>query len=230
MRKRSTRLVVIRQGFSPRSAAPIAQAGTLDLAAGCTYTLDSGSYGNGYDGLPIITAGSTISGNGATITRDIAAPAFRLIEVGNGGSLTADYLTLSDGEDNDGGGAGILNDGTLSLSNSTLADNSGNTSGAGIYNEGTLTLLNSTIAGNNAGAHTMAAGSSTAETLTITNSTIADNTAGSAGAGIAGAVTLTNSIVANNGGQNCSGPVTDHGYNLDSDGTCDLNASTDSPR
>ncbi len=48
--------------------------------------------------------------------------------------------------------AGIFNSGTLSLTNSTLSNNSasvngGNVRGGGIFNSGTLTLTNSTLSG-----------------------------------------------------------------------------------
>ena len=83
-----------------------------------------------------------------------------------------------------------------------MRDNGG---GGGIHNSGELTLTNSTVSGNSAPN----------------------------GAGIAsfGTAQLTNTIVANNpAGSDCRGPsVTSLGHNLDSDGTCGLNAAGDLP-
>jgi hypothetical protein len=73
-------------------------------------------------------------------------------------------------------------------------------------------------------------------TAEVANSTIANNDANQ-GAGInnGNALTLHNSIVAYNrseyepGGTDCSGDITSRGYNLDSDGSCDLTAAGDQP-
>jgi hypothetical protein len=77
-------------------------------------------------------------------------------------------------------------------------------------------------------------------TLMISNSTISGNSAGGSFGGgtvLAGgildslgiATTLKNTIVADNQGGDCSGTITSQGYNLASDGTCTLTASTDLP-
>jgi hypothetical protein len=67
---------------------------TLDLDAGCTYTLTQvnsspsiDSVNLGATGLPAIPSGTdlTINGNGATIMRDAAAPHFRFFVVIGGG-------------------------------------------------------------------------------------------------------------------------------------------------
>ena len=60
-------------------------------------------------------------------------------------------LTITGGLTADSGG-GIDNDGTLTVTNSTIANNSaGYGDGGGIYNAGTMTVTNSTIANNSAG-------------------------------------------------------------------------------
>ena len=66
-------------------------------------------------------------------------------------------------------------------------------------------------------------------TLVITNSTVSGNTA-MTGAGLAegyDSMTLTETIVADNAGGDCTGSVTDGGFNLDDDGSCGLTLSTD---
>ena len=91
-------------------------------------------------------------------------------------------------------GAGIDNGGTGSVSNSTVAGNSGAIFGGGIYNDGTVTVSNSTVAGNSA----------------------------TTGGGIynVGTVNLLATIVASSGGADCSGGIIDQGYNIDDDGSC----------
>jgi hypothetical protein len=98
-------------------------------------------------------------------------------------------------------------DGSLTIRDSTIADNISYFNGGGIYNAGQLTISGSTISGNskpsvpnypfnNGGGIANDEGG----TLTITNSTIYGNSA-SAGGGIAvlaGSVTLSNSILAGN--------------------------------
>jgi hypothetical protein len=78
---------------------------------------------DGANGLPSITGDITIVGNGATIQRDPAAPAFRLFHIAATGSLTLDNLTVSGGlasgtAPGDDGGA-VYNRGTLALVNSS---------------------------------------------------------------------------------------------------------------
>jgi predicted outer membrane repeat protein len=147
------------------------QADTIDLAAGCTYTLTAiNNTGDGPNGLPMIVSDGgnalIINGNGATITR-VGAASFRLIYVASGATLSIQNLTLSNGQ-NDGGAA--LNYGTLSVSNSII---SGNQSGTGtILSFGTLTIDQSTFAGNTAGnGGALYAGGA----VTITNSTFSGN-------------------------------------------------------
>lgn len=99
-----------------------------------------------------------------------------------------------------GDGAGILNDGTLTLTNCTISGNgtrSWAVYGGGIYNTGTLTLTNSTVSGN---AGVQGAGILNDGTLTLTNTTVSANTALSQGGGVAnaGTLTLSNTSVSSN--------------------------------
>ncbi len=114
----------------------------------------------GPDGLPPITSQVVIQGNGATIERPSpdttmgTDPAFRLIYVGVGGSLTLTDLTLSGGlaqggaggegySAGGGGGAGlggaIFNEGTLTLDSVTIDENEaiGGKGGDSLGNPGT---------------------------------------------------------------------------------------------
>jgi hypothetical protein len=61
--------------------------------------------------------------------------------------VTLSKLTMQNGYAGHGGG-GILNDGTLTVNDSTLSGNSaGNGDGGGIHNNGTLTVNKSTLSG-----------------------------------------------------------------------------------
>jgi hypothetical protein len=106
-------------------------------------------------------------------------------------------------------GGGLINEGTLTLKDSIIRDNSTDYYGGGLHNAGTLAITNSIICG---------------------NSTSYD------GGGLFnfGTLTLTASIVANNlDGGDCynlgGGSIISQGYNLDSDGSCELTAPTDRP-
>ena len=93
-------------------------------------------------------------------------------------------------------GGGISNEGTLTLTDSTV---SGNTAGigGGIYNDGTITLSNTMVSSNTAKA---GGGISNAGTLTLTDSTVSGNAAKVATGilNVFGTLTLTNSVVSGN--------------------------------
>jgi Ca2+-binding RTX toxin-like protein len=109
------------------------------------------------------------------------------------------------GGDSASSGGGVLNSGTLTVRNSTFSGNSASNSGGGILNGG--------------GA-----------TLTVTNSTLFDNSA-VVGSGIDndGTVTLRNTIVANSASDgDCSGTITDGGYNLEDGTSCAFSSAKNS--
>ena len=110
---------------------------------------------------------------------------------------------------------GILNTGTLTISESTIVGNFPEGNGGGISNSGFLTITNSTISGNFANNQSSYGGGiANTGTLTISNSTISGNTTGLSGGGIAnlggGTLTITNSTVSGNGSSgssNCGGGI-----------------------
>ena len=161
------------------------------------------------------------------------------------GTSTITSSTLSGNTATQGGGA-IVNNGTFTITNSTLSNNaseyggaiinhatftitnsilSGNTAvfyGGAVSNYGTFTITNSTLSGNT--APQMGGAISNFGTLEISFSTIAENQSAN-GAGVnneAGSVTFKNSIVGNNHDQNYGGaaPISALGVNFDTDGTC----------
>jgi hypothetical protein len=128
---------------------------------------------DGATGLPVLAAKDnlTILGNGDTIERSTASgtPAFRLLDVASGASLTLQNMTLQNGLAFGSGsaaeGGAIYNQGTLDLNGVTVQNNiaqgqngtSGfhagtpgqSAAGGGIYSSGSLTLEGGTSVQNN---------------------------------------------------------------------------------
>jgi hypothetical protein len=196
----------------------------------------------------IVSGNTAISGGGlfndeGTLTlinstvRDNAAS----LNGGGGGGLfnQAGTLTLTNSTVSGnaayaaGGLCNNMHAGRVTLTNSTISDNIASNHGGGLLNEGPLTLTNSTVSGNIASNYGGGLYNGHGP-VTLTASTISGNAA-SHGSGLVsyGWLTLATSIVANNphGGDCLSSPdwLASHGYNLDSDGSCLLTASTDLP-
>ncbi len=168
--------------------------------------------GNGTNQVFDVDAGVTVTIAGLTITRGHGASGGGIL---NSGTLTLTNLTLSNNLAA-GAGGGIDNLGTLTLTSSTLSGNSAG-SGGGIDNDGTLTVTNSTFSDNSASAD--GGGVGNLGTLTVSDSTFSGNSAGRGG-GIAiddGALTLGNTIIATNTaltGPDLYGTVISLGNNL----------------
>ncbi len=175
--------------------------------------------------LPSVTTEMTITGNGAAntiIQANAAANTHRVFEVAPAGNLTLGGVAVRLGRCNgacntaafDGGG--ILNAGTLTVTNSTLSGNAAGTRGGGIYNTGSdaaLTVSNSTLSGNAAdfGGGIYSDGG----TVTVTNSTLSGNSANSDGGGIYNTgsdatLTVTNSTLSGNLARNVAGGILNH--------------------
>ena len=115
---------------------------------------------------------------------------------GDNGTLSITNSTISGNTSYLGGGIYNGDKGTLSITNSTISGNTAEGEGGGICNDGMLTITNSTISGN---ITDWGGGIFNVGTLTITNSTISGNTA-SYGGGINndGKLTITNSTISGN--------------------------------
>src|SRR5207247_671338 len=140
---------------------PAVGGGTIDLQPGASYQLtiqDAGSNCDGNDSEDAAATGDldiksniTINGLGGSINAGSICD--RIFEVLPGGSLTLDNLSVAVGfvcESSGTGGGGILNEGTVLLSNVWVTDNLSNCRGGGIENASgaTATLNNSTVSGN----------------------------------------------------------------------------------
>jgi CSLREA domain-containing protein len=135
-------------------------------------------------------------GTGIVIRRRSTDPAFRIFRIGSGATVTLANLTIRNGRDYPGGG--IVNRGTLELTNCTVSDNSGD----GIANFARLTLRHSTAASNTfSGIFNYTDG-----TLTLRHSAVVHNGFGIFNKG--GDLALTRSTVSENSG---GGIVTQRG-------------------
>jgi hypothetical protein len=180
-----------------------------------------------------ITSPVTISGPGAGSLTVNGNNQDRVFVVGqiytqNLGLVVAiSGLTIAGG--NQQYGAGLLNFGTLTVTNSTFSGNTATVNGgAGIFNDGALTLTGCTVTGNTthgSGSSSSAGGglyNTGSGTVTVSNCTFSNNTAtgsgsgASSGAGIYNSGTLTvtgstftgNSAASSGGGIDNSGSMT----------------------
>jgi hypothetical protein len=126
-------------------------------------------------------------------------PEFRVFEVAAGVTANLSGMTVSGGK-TAGSGGGILNTGTLNVTNFTVNDNSA-ALGAIANDGGTVNIANGTISGNSA-VNGGGVSNSDTGTVNVTNSAISNNSASSGGGGIVneGGCTLnvTSSTVSNN--------------------------------
>ncbi len=110
-------------------------ADRIVLPSGSTQTLTAVNNTNyGPTGLPTIRSVITIAGNGSTISRASGAPRFRILVVGDSGNLTLQRTTITGGRltadvptaDVIGNGGGVLNvnNGEITITNSTISGNS----------------------------------------------------------------------------------------------------------
>jgi hypothetical protein len=180
--------------------------------------------GGSFDGTVTFNCGgaATITVTSpSTISADTTIDGGSLITIGGGSSVfyvnsgvnfTIQNLTIANSRGGTGpgwGGGGIVNSGTLTITNSTFSGNSAvltgpNAGGGGcIGNFGTVTVTNSTFSGNS--ANTGGGGGCIANnsgTVTVTNSTFSGNIAGGSTCGGAisngGTLTVTNSTFSGN--------------------------------
>lgn len=144
---------------------------------------------NGATGLPqILPDGGhslTIEGAGFAISRDWNAAAFRIFDVASGATLILNALTVSDGLlSTQNPGAGILNQGTIQLTDVTVSNNSTINHGGGIANRGTATLTDVGITGNVASRYGGGMWNDNAGTVTLLNVNFTNNISSSRGGGM----------------------------------------------
>ena len=214
--------VGVGNGTSLREALDaIADEGTITFAqsiADGTITLTQGQF--------IIDKPLTIDGDeeNITISGNNASRVFNIDDSSNDiQAVHINGLTISDGSVN-GNGGGIFNRENLTLSNSTIANNSASRGGrgGGIYNySGTVSISNSNISDNYASSYGGGIFNTLGTTASISNSTISDNSA-SIGGGIYnydGRANISNSTISDNSAFRGGGI-------LNNDGTANISNST----
>jgi fibronectin-binding autotransporter adhesin len=170
-----------------------------------------------------IATSVTIDGSGSSGLAVNGNASNTVFHVESGVTASISNLTIENGAGNLGtrgtSGGGILNEGNLTVTNSTIDGNATmGGSGAGIYNadSATLTLNNDTIVNNTTSSK--GGGIASYGTMNISDCTIAYNFADSTGGGITirgGTLALSNSIVdGNTGGADLSGSGATGDYNV----------------
>jgi hypothetical protein len=195
--------------------------------------ISAGNIGSGNGGGIYIEADSALALVNSTLSANLAYAGGGIYNLG---TLTVDGSTLSANlAGDDGGGIFIHENSTLTVTNSTLSDNSANSidggGGGGIYTYGTVTVKNSTFSGNS--TNTFGGGIlNNNGLLTVENSTFSGNAA-VAGAAIFNydVLILRNSILANSStGEDCSTvgfPTFDAPNLIENNGDCGVAIGTD---
>ncbi len=184
-----------------------------------------------------ITGNLTINGAGAATTIIDGGGFDRVFEVRPGATARLNAFTVRNGDAGAADGGGILNQGTISLTNSTLTNNgarggggitsrSGQASinnstisrnntyyyGSGVWNDGgALFITDSTVSGNTGGGFRDGAVVSTGGSATLVNATISGNSSSGQGAGgflnWASVSKIINSTVSGNTGNGYGGGI-----------------------
>ena len=148
-----------------------------------------------------------IDGPGAGLVTISGGGTSRVFQVDGMVTASISGLTIANGDDPSGGA--IFNDGTLTISDSSISNNqaTGYDGGGGIFNDGTMTISDSSIANNQAtGSVSGGAGGGifNSGTMTISDSSITNNQAtgyginGGGGISNHGTMTISGSSITNN--------------------------------
>jgi predicted outer membrane repeat protein len=200
----------------------VANEAELNAAITCYNAKGAGNYSISLTDTISLTANTTpinnstaaslmINGNNHTIDGDGQG---RILNIQDS-DVTVSLITIQNGIADTvpctscGGGVYIGSAAVVTLTQTTLSENSAIENGGGIYSEGVLTLSNSTLNGNSADEH--GGGIYSKEgTLTVNNSTLSDNTAASNGGGIynfSGTLTVNNSTLNGNSAEYNGGGI-----------------------
>jgi len=153
---------------------------------------------NTNDRAIMIDSGVTVRIQGVTVTSDSTSSG----DPSDGGILNFGTLTVTNSAiTNNRGpfGGGIANEGTLTVTNSVISRNFGDQTGGGItnYAGATVVVTNSTISGNYNLGEGLGGGIANEGTLTVTNSAISGNSSYKTGGGISNDGTGATATVTN---------------------------------
>ena len=154
--------------------------------------------------LPIVTSEVLIDGQGHAISRDDAAPAFRILAFALNGDVALHNTTVSNGIAERGGG--VYSDATnLDVVDSRIVGNQASLRGGGLfgaYGTFAITLVNTTVSGNHTDGDGGGLFAPYLSNVFIESSTISNNFAGDDGGGVSTdmytTTTITNSTVSGN--------------------------------
>jgi predicted outer membrane repeat protein len=156
--------------------------GSLRQAIRDTPAGDTVDFQPGLSGTITLTTGElliakdlTIAGPGAGLITVSGHQSLRVFDIAASFTVSLSALTIADGRGPAPGGGGVLNSGTLTLTDCTLSGNTALGYGGAIYNTGTLTVTGSTLTRN---LLTNTGGIFNTGALTVTDSTIRDNSGG----------------------------------------------------
>lgn len=190
-----------------------AGADNITIPAG-TYTLSiagTGEDANATGDLDV-TGGLTINGAGAVSTIIDGGGIDRVLTVHPGATDQINAVTIRNGNPGAGfGAAGILNSGKLTLSKSSVTNNTGDNFGGGIYNVGTITLIDTTVSDNILLGFNLSGGGGgifSSGTMTMTRTTVSGNSTIGRGGGIYNldqTLTIINSTISGNTALNGGG-------------------------
>ncbi|MGK7296381.1 MAG: choice-of-anchor Q domain-containing protein [Candidatus Wenzhouxiangella sp. M2_3B_020] len=153
----------LRDAISAANAT--AAADTIDFASGLTGTIDLAS------ALPVLSSNVTIQGPGADEMTVSGGGATRVFAVSGGTTVEIAGLTIAGGSAVNG--AGISNEGTLTLRDCVMRDNSASGNGGAVDNfGGVLEIVGCEITGNEADA---GGGVASDTTLTVIDALFSNN-------------------------------------------------------
>jgi hypothetical protein len=200
--------------------------GTVDFQAGLSGTILLST------AELMIAKDLAITGPGADMITVSGNDVFRAINISAPFTVMLSGLTIRHGRATNSNGGGILNNGTLTITNFVLSNNSATGSfpnglGGGIYSAGTVTVTNSTLSGNSASFNGGGIYNNGGGTVTVTNSTLSGNSAFNFGGSISslGVLTVTNSTLSGNSAT-LSGNSAEFGGGISSLGVLTVTNST----
>ena len=161
-------------GSLRQAIADVCPGGTITFNSDYTITLTSGELAIGKD---VTIDGQT---NNVAVSGNNASRVFNITS----GNVTLNKLTIANGNASGSSGGGILNSGTLTVTNSTISGNLADDGGGMYNNSSSPTLTNVTFSGNSATYGPGGGMYNNSSSPTLTNVTFSGNSATQVGGGM----------------------------------------------